>query len=119
LSEQTVRRCADIVHDEQTFFGLANIFPTVQPFFCSANIFPTVQPFFCSANIFPDARTFYVLYSCNFYDVVICYIIINDMQTLLGFDRLLPDNDYRVAIKIWKAHTLSLSLVYYADLGPT
>jgi hypothetical protein len=38
------------------------------------------------------------------------YVIIKGIQTFLGFDRLLPDDDYRVAIKIWTAQPLSLNL---------
>ncbi len=39
-----------------------------------------------------------------------CYVIINEVQTFLGFGRLLPDDDYRLGIKIWKAHTLFLKV---------
>jgi hypothetical protein len=47
------------------------------------------------------------------------YVIINDVQTFLGFVSLLPDDDYRLAIKIGAAHTRFLkSWIYYADLGP-
>jgi hypothetical protein len=102
-----------LAYDARTLFMMSKPLLVWQTFFLMCNIFSAVQTFFlmcehfsCCANIFPDAQTFHVLYSCNFYIVIICYIIINDMQTLLGFDRLLPDNDYRLAIKIWKAHTL-------------
>ncbi len=33
------------------------------------------------------------------------YVIINNIQTFLCFERLLPYDDYQVAIKNWKAHS--------------
>jgi hypothetical protein len=51
-----------------------------------------------------------VLHLCYYYVMIMCYITINNTPNLLGFDRLLPDDEYHEAIKIWKAHTLSLNL---------
>ncbi len=36
------------------------------------------------------------------------YEIINDVQTIVGVDCMLPDDDYRIAIKVWTAYTCFL-----------
>jgi hypothetical protein len=44
------------------------------------------------------------------------YVIINNVQNLLGFDSLLPDDDCLIAIKIWTAPH-PLPYIFVVDWG--